>query len=96
MPYTKSKIQRICSPEFQYWEVVEININDTQSFEIHWSDDKKWPIAEVYEKEDANLIASAPLLLETLKYIDRKCDLDLDIKKLIIKAVQVAETGSNY
>jgi len=57
MPYTKSKIQRICSPEFQYWEVVEININDTQSFEIHWSDDKKWPIAEVYEKEDANLIA---------------------------------------
>lgn len=94
MSYTKSKITRIGSHEFDYWKVSERKTNGVDGFEIHWSDDGECITDHVYTKEDADLIAAAPLLLETLKYFDRKGGLGLDVHKLIRKAVEIAETGS--
>lgn len=94
MSYTKSKITRIGSHEFDYWQVAESRLHGVEGFEIHYSDDGECITDHVYTKEDANLIASAPLLLETLKYIDSKGGLGLDVHKFIRKAVEVAESGS--
>lgn len=91
MKYTESKITRIGSNEFDYWKVDERETNGVSGFEIHWSDNGECVTDHVYTKEDANLIAASPLMLETLKWLDRKGGLDLNVHKLIRKAVDIAE-----
>ena len=91
MAYTKSKIKRIDSDLWDYWKVSERKTNGVNGFEIHYSEDGECITDHVYTKEDADLIASAPLLLETLKYLDRKGGLGLDVHDLIRKVVDIAE-----
>jgi len=93
MKYTESKITRIGSHEWNYWKVDERETNGVQGFEIHWSDDGECITDHVYEEADAKLIASAPLLLETLKYLNLKGGLGLEQHRLIRKAIGVAEKG---
>jgi len=57
------------SHRWDYWKVGERKTNGVEGFEIHWSDDGECITDHVYTEEDANLIASAPLMLETLKYL---------------------------
>lgn len=91
MSYTKSEITRIGSHEFDYWEIGERETNGVQGFEIHWSDDGECITDHVYTKEDADLIASAPLMYETLKHLSLKTGFDQETLNLIKKAVQIAE-----
>ena len=50
------------------WKVDSRETNGVKGFEIHWSDDGECITDHVYEKDDANLIAAAPELLNALKY----------------------------
>jgi len=49
------------------WKVDERTTNGAKGFEIHWSDDGECVTDHVYTKEDANLIANAPKLLDALQ-----------------------------
>ena len=79
------------SHNWDYWKVGERKTNGVDGYEIHWSDDEECITDHVYTKDDANLIASAPLLLETLKWLDRKGGLGLDVHEKISKAIDIAE-----
>ena len=91
MEYTKSKITRIGSHEWDYWKVDNRETNGTKGFEIHWSDDGECITDHVYTIEDANLIASAPLLYETLKHLSSEDGLGPENQELILKAIMIAE-----
>jgi hypothetical protein len=91
MKYTESKITRGGSHEWDYWKVDERETSGVKGFEIHWSDVGECVTDHVYTKEDANLIAASPLLLETLKWLDSKGGLGLYEHGLIRKAIDVAE-----
>jgi len=92
--YTESKITRTGSHRWNYWKVDERETNGTKGFEIHWSDDGECVTDHVYTKEDAALISSAPLMLETLKHLNRIGGLGFAIHDLIDKAIDVAEGRS--
>ena len=89
--YTESKITRMGSNEFDYWKVAKRKTNGVEGFEIHWSDDGECITDHVYTKEDANLIAASPLLLETLKWINRIGGHGFDVHKMINNAIDIAE-----
>jgi hypothetical protein len=94
MSYTESKITRFGSHRFDYWQVSERETHGINGFEIHYSDDGECITDHVYTKEDANLIASAPLLYETLKHLSLIVGFDMETSDLIRKAVAVAEGRS--
>ena len=54
-------------------------------------DDWEWITDHVYTEEDANLIAAAPLMLETLKNLKAVGGLGLQNHEYIRKAIDVAE-----
>ena len=89
--YTESKITRMGSHRWDFWKVGERKTNGVEGFEIHWSDDGECITDHVYTEEDANLIASAPLMLETLKYLQSVGGLGLKNHEYIKKAIDVAE-----
>ena len=91
MSYTKSKITRIGNHEFDYWQVGERKTNGVDGFEIHWSDDGECITDHVYNEADAKLIAAAPLLLETLKYLYEEGEIGFRETRLIREAIEVAE-----
>ena len=91
MKYTESKITRIGSHQWDFWKVDDRETNGVKGFEIHWSDDGECVTDHVYTKEDANLIASSPLMIETLKYLQLVGGLGLRNHELIKKAIDVAE-----
>ena len=88
MSYTKSQITRIGPHDFDYWKVDTIELNGIHGFEVHWSDIGECITDHVYTKEDAYLIASAPLLIETLKHLKSTGILDIN---LIDKAIEVSK-----
>lgn len=92
MSYTKSKIkiERYLA-DWDFWKVSERETNGIKGFEIHWSEDGECVTDHVYTKEDAELIAASPLMLETLKYLKMRGGLGLDIHSLIDKAINAAE-----
>jgi hypothetical protein len=92
--YTESKITRMGSHRWNYWKVDERETNGTKGFEIHWSDDGECVTDHVYTKEDAEMISSAPLMLETLKYLNSLGGLGLQNHEYIRKAIDVAEGRS--
>jgi len=49
------------------WKIREVTTNGTEGFEVIWSDDEECVTDHVYTKEDANLIANAPKLLDALQ-----------------------------
>lgn len=89
--YTESKITRMGSHRWDYWKVGERKTNGVEGFEIHWSDDGECITDHVYTEEDANLIAAAPLMLETLKHLQGVGGLGLQNHEYIKKAIDVAE-----
>lgn len=92
MAYTKSEITRTGTHEWDYWKVDTRETNCQKGFEIHWSDIGECITDHVYTKEDADLIASAPLLIETLKHLKSTGVFDLG---LIDKAIEVSK-GNHY
>ena len=76
------------SHRWDYWKVGERKTNGVEGFEIHWSDDGECITDHVYTEEDANLIASAPLMLETLKYLQSVGGLGLKNHEYIKKAIE--------
>lgn len=74
-----------------HWKVDNHETNGVKGFEIHWSDDGECVTDHVYTKEDATLIASAPLLLEILKHLNMVGGLGLDNHKIICQAIDIAE-----
>jgi hypothetical protein len=95
MSCTKSKITRIGTHNWDYWKVDTTETNGEKGYQIHWSDDGECVADHVYTKEDADLIASAPLLIETLKHIQTIGMLDTDTVDLINKAIEVSK-GNQY
>lgn len=91
MSYTDSKITRMGSHRWNYWKVEERTTNGVNGFEIHFSDDGECVTDHVYTKQDANLIASAPLMLETLKYLQAIGGLGLQNHEYIKRAIETAE-----
>jgi len=89
--YTESKITRIGTHNWDYWKVGERSTNGVEGFEIHWSDDGECITDHVYSESDANLIAAAPLMLETLKHIQSASGLSLQDYQYIKKAIDIAE-----
>lgn len=90
--YTESEITRKENEtRWGYWEVDDRETNGVKGFEIHYSDDGGCVTDHVYTKDDANLIASAPLMLETLKYLQLVGGLGLKNHEYIKKAIDVAE-----
>lgn len=94
MSYTESKITRFGSHKFDYWKVSERETHGVNGFEIHYSDDGECITDHVYTKEDANLIASCPIMYETLKHLSTRVGFDEETSNLIKKAVQIAEGRS--
>ena len=95
MSYTKSEITRIGTHNWDYWKVDTTETNGQKGFQIHWSDDGECVTDHVYTQEDAYLIASAPLLIETLKHILTIGMLDTDTVDLINKSIEVS-IGNQY
>lgn len=93
MSYTKSKITKSQNIRFPYWKISDIKTNGVPGYEIHWSEDGECVTDHVYTKEDANLIAAAPALFETLKLLDARGGLGLDNHAIIKSAILLAETG---
>ena len=92
MSYTQSKIKReMHISDWKFWKVGERITNGIDGYEIHWSEDGECITDHVYTKEDADLIAASPLMLETLKYLNMRGGLGLDIHSLIDKAINAAE-----
>lgn len=92
--YTESKITRIGSHRWDFWKVGERKTNGVEGFEIHWSDDEECITDHVYTEADANLIAAAPLMLETLKHLHAVGGLGFENHEYIRKAIDVAEGRS--
>jgi len=94
MSYTQSKIKREnYIADWNFWKVHESKTNGIKGYEVHFSEDGECVTDHVYTKEDANLIAASPLMLETLKYLKRRGGLGLDIHSMINKAINCAEGG---
>jgi hypothetical protein len=92
MSYTQSEIKReMHISDWKFWKVGERKTNGVDGYEIHWSEDGECITDHVYTKEDADLIAASPLMLETLKYLKMRGGLGLDIHSLIDKAINCAE-----
>jgi hypothetical protein len=92
MSYTQSKIKRKnYIADWDFWKVDERETNATKGYEVHWSEDGECVTDHVYTKEDADLIAASPLMLETLKYLKRRGGLGFDIHSMINKAIDCAE-----
>lgn len=91
MAYTESKITRKCNHKWNFWKVAKRITNGVEGFEIHWSDDGECVTDHVYTQEDANLIAAAPLMYETLKYLQSVGGLELENLEYVKKAIDVAE-----
>lgn len=97
MAYTESKITRKCNHKWNFWKVAKRITNGggtwrrIEGFEIHWSDDGECVTDHVYTQEDANLIAAAPLMYETLKYLQSVGGLELENLEYVKKAIDVAE-----
>jgi hypothetical protein len=89
--YTKSKITRTGGHKWDFWKVGERKTNGVEGFEIHWSDDGECITDHVYTEADANLIAAAPLMLETLKHLQAVTGLRFLHREYIRKAIDVAE-----
>lgn len=50
--------------------------------------------AGVYREEDAKLICAAPVMLETLEWMDRLGGLGLNVHERIRKAIELAKKGN--
>lgn len=89
--YTESKITRTGSHKWDFWKVGERKTNGVEGFEIHWSGAGECITDHVYTEGDANLIAAAPLMLETLKHLQAVTGLRFLHREYIRKAIDVAE-----
>lgn len=89
--YTESKIKRANTYRWGFWKVGERKTNSVDGFEVHFSDDGECITDHVYTKEDANLIAASPLMLETLKYLQSVGGLGFKNHEYIKKAIDAAE-----
>jgi hypothetical protein len=89
--YTESQITRKDTYRWGFWKVGERKTNGVNGFEIHYSNDGECITDHVYTEADANLIAAAPLMLETLKYLQRGGGLGLQNHKYIRQAISEAE-----